>query len=220
MTVLPSTLLSRLARLPRRHVLACAAALAFSAALGTTAHAAAVIDQPAPAFSVQGADGRPVSLAAHRGKTVVLEWTNHECPFVKKHYDSGNIPTLQKEAAAHGVVWLQVISSAPGQQGHVDGAAALKLNQQRGAAPAAVVLDPQGTVGKAYGAQTTPHLYIVDAEGKLVYKGGIDSIPSARAEDIAKADNHVRQALADLAANRKVGQASTRPYGCSVKYAG
>jgi hypothetical protein len=220
MTVLPSTpLLSRLARLPRRHVLAGAAALALSAAL-PLAHAAAALDQPAPAFSAQGADGRPVSLDAYRGKTVVLEWTNHDCPFVKKHYDSGNIPTLQKEAAAKGVVWLQVISSAPGQQGHVDGAAALELNQQRGAAPAAVVLDPKGTIGKEYGAQTTPHLYIVDAQGKLVYKGGIDSIPSARAEDIAKADNHVRQALADLAANRKVAQASTRPYGCSVKYAG
>jgi hypothetical protein len=138
---------------------------------------------------------------------------------VRKHYGGGNIPALQKEAAAQGVVWLQVISSAPGQQGHVDGPTALQLNRQRGAAPSAIVLDPQGAVGRLYAAQTTPHLYIVDAQGVLVYKGGIDSIASNRAEDIAKADNYVRLALADLAAGRTVAQASTRPYGCSVKYA-
>jgi hypothetical protein len=183
------------------------------------AHAVAALDQPAPAFTVAGADGKPVSLSAYRGKTVVLEWTNHECPFVRKHYDkSGNIPKLQKEATAGGVVWLQVISSYPGSQGHVSGAEAIKLNQKRGAAPTAVLLDSDGKLGKAYGAQTTPHLYVVNADGKLVYKGGIDSIPSSSADDIAKADNYVKLALADVAAGRKVAQASTRPYGCSVKY--
>jgi hypothetical protein len=201
----------------RRHSIVALAALA---CLPLAAHAAATLDQPAPAFTVQGADGKPVSLSAYRGKTVVLEWTNHECPFVRKHYDgSGNIPKLQKEATASGVVWLQVISSHPGSQGHVSGAEALKLNQQRGSAPSAVLLDADGKVGKAYGAQTTPHLYVVNADGKLVYKGGIDSIPSSRIDDIAKADNYVKLALADVAAGRKVAQASTRPYGCSIKYA-
>lgn len=198
--------------------LAALCALPFALPLG--ARAAAVIDQPAPAFTAPGADGKPVSLSSYRGKTVVLEWTNHECPFVRKHYDqSGNIPKLQKEATAQGVVWLQVISSPPGTQGHVSGSEALKLNQQRGAAPTAVLLDADGKVGKAYGAQTTPHLYVINADGKLVYKGGIDSIPSSRVDDIAKAQNHVRLALADVAAGRKVAQPSTRPYGCSVKYA-
>ncbi len=181
--------------------------------------AQAQIDQPAPAFSVQGADGRTVTLDSLKGKTVVLEWTNHDCPYVKKHYGSGNIPALQKEAAAKGVVWLQVISSAPGQQGHVDGPTALKLNEQRGAAPANTLLDPTGQMGKAYGAQTSPHLFIINPQGQLVYKGGIDSIATAKVEDIAKAEPYVKVALTELAAGKKVSQASTRPYGCSIKYA-
>lgn len=181
--------------------------------------AAAELGQPAPAFTAQGADGKPVSLAAYKGKTVVLEWTNHECPFVVKHYESGNIPALQKDATGRGIVWLQVISSAPGNQGYVEGASAIKINGFRNAAPTAVVLDPDGRIGKVYGAQTTPHLFIVDPAGRLVYKGGIDSIPSANKADIARADNYVKLALADLSAGRKAAQASTRPYGCSVKYA-
>ena len=184
-----------------------------------TAHAVAEIGQPAPAFTAQGADGKPVSLAGFKGKTVVLEWTNHECPFVVKHYESGNIPQLQKEFTAKGAVWLQVISSAPDKQGHVDGPSALKINAFRNAAPSGVVLDPDGKIGKAYGAQTTPHLFIVDPAGQLVYKGGIDSIPSASKADIAKADNYVKLAFADLAAGRKLAHASTKPYGCSIKYA-
>jgi hypothetical protein len=177
------------------------------------------IDQPAPAFTGKAADGSAIDLARYRGRTVVLEWTNHDCPFVRKHYESGNIPRLQKEATAQGVIWLQVISSAPGRQGFVDGATARKLNAARGAAPSDIVLDPEGRIGALYGAQTTPHLFIVDAGGVLVYKGGIDSIASARKEDIAQADNYVTLALADLAAGRKVAHASTRAYGCSVKYA-
>lgn len=203
----------------RRHF---SSALVAGLALACTtsiAHAAADIGQPAPAFTAQGADGKPVSLADYKGKTVVLEWTNHDCPFVKKHYDSGNIPSLQKDAAVKGIVWLQVISSAPGQQGQVDGPTALKLNASRKAQPAGTVLDPQGTVGKLYGAQTTPHIYIVDAQGKLAYKGGIDSIASSSQADIAKADKYVANALTAIASGQKVAQASTRPYGCSVKYA-
>lgn len=178
-----------------------------------------VLGQPAPAFTATTADGGSLALSSLRGKTVVLEWTNHDCPFVKKHYESGNIPSLQKDAAAKGYVWLQVISSAPGKQGHVDGATALRLNKERGATPANTLLDPEGKLGRLYGAQTSPHLFIIDPAGTLIYKGGIDSIPSARKEDLAKADNYLRLAFADLAAGRKIAQASTQPYGCSIKYA-
>jgi len=193
-------------------------ALGLSAVTSFAAFAAATVDQPAPAFTATTADGRSVDLASLRGKTVVLEWTNHDCPYVKKHYDSGNIPAQQKEAAAQGVVWLQVISSAPGQQGFVDGATAAKLNASRNAVPSGTLLDPTGAIGKAYGAQTTPHLYIITPTGQLAYKGGIDSIATAKKDDIAKAEPYVKLALADIAAGRKVAQASTRPYGCSIKY--
>lgn len=186
--------------------------------LPVLAHAATV-DAPAPAFTATTADGKTVNLADFKGKTVVLEWTNHDCPFVKKHYGAGNMQAQQKAATAQGVVWLQVISSAPGQQGFVDGATAQKLNTERGAAPTATLLDPNGELGKLYGAQTTPHMYVIKGDGTLVYKGGIDSIASAKAEDIPKAEAYVTEALAALAAGRKVEKASTRPYGCSVKYA-
>lgn len=187
--------------------------------LPALAHAAATVDAPAPAFSATTADGRTVSLADYKGKTVVLEWTNHDCPYVKKHYGSGNMQNQQKAATAQGVVWLQVISSAPGQQGFVDGAGAQKLNADRGAAPTATLLDPKGELGRLYGAQTTPHMYVIKPDGTLAYKGGIDSIASPRVDDIAKAEPYVTEALAAVAAGRKVEKASTRPYGCSVKYA-
>ncbi|MBV8037398.1 redoxin domain-containing protein [Roseateles sp.] len=183
------------------------------------AQATANVDAPAPAFTAATADGKTVSLADYKGKTVVLEWTNHDCPYVRKHYGSGNMQSQQKAATAQGVVWLQVISSAPGQQGYVDGAGALKLNADRGAAPTATLLDPKGELGKLYGAQTTPHMYVIKADGMLVYKGGIDSIATTRVEDIAKAEPYVTEALAAVAADRKVEKAVTRPYGCSVKYA-
>ncbi len=192
--------------------------IAAAVAAPVLALANASVDAAAPAFTATTADGKTVNLADYKGKTVVLEWTNHDCPFVKKHY-SGNMQSHQKDAAAQGVVWLQVISSAPGQQGHVDGATAKKLNADRGAAPAATLLDPKGELGKLYGAQTTPHMYVIKADGTLAYKGGIDSIPSAKVDDIAKADPYVKLALADVAAGKKVEKASTRPYGCSIKYA-
>ena len=177
------------------------------------------VDAPAPTFTATTADGKTVNLADFKGKTVVLEWTNHDCPYVKKHYGSGNMQGQQKAATGQGVVWLQVVSSAPGQQGFVDGATAQKLNADRGAMPTATLLDPKGELGKLYGAQTTPHMYVIKGDGTLAYKGGIDSIASAKAEDIAKAEPYVTQALAAVAAGRKVEKASTRPYGCSVKYA-
>jgi len=177
------------------------------------------MDKPAPLFSGAAADGTKIKLADLHGKTVVLEWTNHECPFVVKHYDSGNIPKLQKSAVAKGIVWLQVITSAPGKQGFVNGRTAKRLNDYRGATPTNTVLDSDGSIGKLYGATNTPQFFIIDPNGVLVYKGGIDSIPSADQADIAKAENYVGAALADLAAGRKVAKSSTKPYGCTVKYA-
>lgn len=202
----------------RKSVWAIAAGLSF-ALVTSSACAVANLDQPAPTFSAPAASGGTISLEQYRGKTVVLEWTNHDCPFVKKHYESGNIPSLQKDAVGKGIVWLQVISSAPGKQGHVDGATALKLNADRGAAPTGTVLDPEGKVGRLYEAVTTPHIFIVNPDGKLVYKGGIDSIASSKKDDIAKADNYVKLALNDLAGGKKPAHASTQPYGCTVKYA-
>jgi peroxiredoxin len=187
--------------------------------VGSQAMAEPVVDKAAPTFSGKAADGSTINLADLKGKTVVLEWTNHDCPYVKKHYDlSGNIPALQKEATADGIVWLQVISSAPGKQGNVDGATAISLNEKRGAKPTNIVLDPEGTIGKLYGAQTSPHMYIINPEGTLVYKGGIDSIKTTKAEDIPKATPYVKEALEALAAGKKVPNPSTAPYGCSIKY--
>ena len=140
-------------------------------------------------------------------------------PYVVKHYESGNIPTLQKDAAGKGVVWLQVVSSASGKQGHIDGATAQKLNGSRNAAPAGTVLDADGKVGKLYGAQTTPHIFIVNADGQLVYKGGIDSIPTPNKADLPKAENYVAAALKSIQSGKPVEKANTKPYGCSVKYA-
>lgn len=202
-----------------KHMVKVAVTMGFLGA-AASAMANANLNQPAPTFDAVGADGKPVKLSDFKGKTVVLEWTNHECPFVAKHYDSGNMPTLQKDAAGKGVVWLQVLSSAPGKQGHVDGATAQKLNANRKAAPAFTVLDPDGKIGKMYGAQTTPHMFIVNAAGQLVYKGGIDSIPTAKQEDLAKAENYVTAALAAISTGKPVEKANTKPYGCSIKYAG
>ena len=202
-----------------KHLVKAAVTVGFLAA-ASSAMAAADLNQPAPTFNAVGADGKPVKLSDFKGKTVVLEWTNHECPFVAKHYDSGNMPTLQKDAAGKGVVWMQVLSSAPGKQGHVDGATAQKLNASRKAAPAFTVLDPEGKIGKMYGAQTTPHMFIVNAAGQLVYKGGIDSIPTAKKEDLAKAENYVAAALTAISTGKPVEKANTKPYGCSIKYAG
>lgn len=203
--------------MPNRRTLLLAGLITTTAA--STAFATPVLDAPAPAFQALTAEGKPIQLAELKGKTVVLEWTNHDCPYVRKHYGASNLQSQQKAATAQGVVWLQVISSAPGEQGHVDGPTALKLNQSRGAAATAVLLDPKGEIGRAYAAKTTPHLFIIRPDGRLAYKGGIDSIASADVADIAKAKQYVPAALADVAAGRAVAEASTRPYGCSVKYA-
>lgn len=179
---------------------------------------ATALAAPAPGFSLKDADGRVRTLAEFRGKVVVLEWINEGCPYVKKHYQ-GNMQALQKAAVADGVIWLSVCSSAPGQQGHVDGTGARRFIADKGAAPTAFLLDPTGVAGKAYGAKTTPHMYIVDQAGQLVYQGGIDDKPTANVADIAGATNYVKAALADLKAGRPVKVAFSKPYGCAVKYA-
>jgi peroxiredoxin len=163
-------------------------------------------------------NGKAVRLNDFRGKTVVLEWTNDHCPYVKKHYSSNNMQTLQKEETAKGVVWLTVISSAPGTQGYLTGDEANKLTETRGAAPTAVLLDPDGKVGHLYDARTTPHMFIVNGEGTLVYMGGIDDKPTTDIDDIKTAKNYVRAALDSLASGASIENAVTRPYGCSVKY--
>ena len=182
------------------------------------AHAAPKVGEPAPGFTLNGSDGKAYSLADFKGKYVVLEWTNHECPFVKKHYGSGNMQAQQKDLTGKGAVWLSVISSAPGKQGHVDAARANDLTKSRGAAPTAVLLDPSGDVGRKYEAKTTPHMFVVAPDGKLIYMGGIDSIASSDTGDIAQATPYVKVALAEAMGGKPVSNASTRPYGCSVKY--
>ncbi|MGE0597090.1 MAG: redoxin domain-containing protein [Hyphomonadaceae bacterium] len=183
------------------------------------AEAAVETGAAAPDFSVQDANGQTRTLSEFAGRTVVLEWTNDGCPYVRKFYDAGAMQTLQREAAADGVVWLQVISSAPGEQGHHDGAGARARVEQDNAAPAATLLDPTGVMGRAYGARNTPHMYVINAEGQLVYQGAIDDRPTARPSSLEGATNYVELALADLAAGRPVGISETTAYGCSVKYA-
>jgi hypothetical protein len=200
--------------------IATSALLSF-ALIGSAFAADPAINQAAPSFVAKTADGKTVDLASLKGKTVVLEWTNHQCPFVIKHYDrSSNIPKQQKEATGDGIVWLQVVSSAPGAEGFVDGATAIKANQFRNATPTNVILDPEGTLGKLYGAKTTPHLFVINPKGELVYKGGIDSIKSSKAEDIPQATQYVREALSALKQGKEIPNAVTAPYGCSIKYAG
>ncbi|GAB2508726.1 thioredoxin family protein [Lysobacter humi (ex Lee et al. 2017)] len=202
-------------------LIATALAIAAAAALMLTSSpdvAAATVDEPAPAFKLVDSKGKTRSLAEFKGKTVVLEWTNHECPFVKKHYGSGNMQSQQRAATGNGVVWLSINSSAPGKQGHTDAAGAERVRTQARAAQTAYLLDPTGATGRAYGAKTTPHMYVIDAKGVLRYAGGIDSIPSPDPSDIAKATQFVPQALAELAAGKPVSVKVSRPYGCSVKY--
>jgi peroxiredoxin len=180
--------------------------------------AAAQVGQPAPNFKLNDAEGRTVSLADYKGKTVVLEWHNPGCPYVRKHYDSGNMQKTQAAARNAGTVWLTINSGAPGKQGHMSGAEAKALVAKEKARSTAYLLDPKGVVGKGYQAKTTPHMYIVDKAGTLVYAGGIDDKPTADKADIASARNHVLAALGEIQAGKPVSVATSRPYGCTVKY--
>lgn len=195
-----------------------AAALLALAAGG--AQAQAVVGQPAPAFSISDSQGRTVSLTDFKGRHVVLEWVNPGCPFVQKHYDSGNLPGTQQAARAQGVVWLTVSSTARSAS---DWRAPAELEawlKSRQAAHSATLIDEEGRLGRAYGARTTPQLYLIDPAGKLLYAGAIDSRPTANPADIATATNYVKQALVEALAGRPVSHPTSTPYGCSIKYAG
>ncbi|WP_088346025.1 MULTISPECIES: thioredoxin family protein [Rhodomicrobium] len=206
--------------LARRNILAIGAALALGSVTGfaTGASAKPEIGKPAPDFSAVDTKGKTVALSALRGKTVVLEWTNADCPYVRKHYGAGNMQKLQGEAAAEGVVWLSLISSAPGEQGHVSPAEADQLTASRHAEPASVLLDEKGKIGRAYDARTTPHMFVINGDGTLVYMGGIDDKPTTSQTDIQGATNYVRLALDAVKSGKPVATPVSRPYGCSVKY--
>ena len=182
------------------------------------AHAASV-GQQAPTFSGKDSHGKTVSLDQYRGKFVVLEWTNRDCPYTKKQYDSGNMQALQQEWTGKGVVWLTVLSSAPGGQGYLDAAGENAQLARVHAHPTAAILDPGGEIGKLYSAKTTPHMFIIDPEGKLIYAGAIDDKATTDTADVKIAKNYVSAALTEAMAGQPVQVASTRPYGCSVKYA-
>jgi len=186
----------------------------------TLGHAApAQVGQPAPDFTLTDISGAKHSLSEFKGRMVVLEWVNPECPFVQKHYDqSGNIPKLQKAATADGVVWLSINSAAAGKEGDYDAAEVAAWQKRVNAAATDYFRDQDGAVGRLYDARTTPHIYVINAQGTLVYAGGIDSIRSSRVEDIAKATNYVTAALEDLKAGRPVRTPHSQPYGCAVKY--
>jgi AhpC/TSA family len=194
--------------------------LALIAAAPVTADpgAQARIGAPAPNFTLTDSNGKAISLADFKGKTVVLEWTNHECPYVRKHYGGNNMQTLQKKWTGQGIVWLTLISSQPGAQGFVHGLEANKLTEERGAAPTAVLLDPRGGVGRSYGAQVTPHMYVVTGDGTLVYMGGIDDKPTTRLEDLKTAKNFVDAALSEVLEGKVVSIKTSRAYGCTIKY--
>lgn len=187
-------------------------------AISSLATAAPEIGKTAPAFAVRDNTGKMQTLADHLGKVIVLEWTNAECPFVRKYYSSDSMQKLQRTYTDKGVVWLSVVSSAKGKQGHVSDVEANKLTSDRKAAPTAVLFDESGSMGHAYDARTTPHMYVIDTNGALAYMGGIDSIASADVEDIAKATPYLADATDAVLAGEPVAEPVTKPYGCSVKY--
>jgi peroxiredoxin len=181
-------------------------------------HAQVEVGKPAPEFTLQDCSGKSVTLSDYKGKVVVLEWVNHGCPFVVKHYGSGNMQKLQADATAKGVVWLSICSSAPEKQGHMSAADASKACAEKQTAATAYLLDESGEVGKKYGAKVTPELYVVNAEGLLVYHGAIDDKKSTNPGDIAGAKNYVAAALEEVLASKPVSTPKTDAYGCSVKY--
>jgi hypothetical protein len=204
-------------KLLRRVFLASSIAGAALAAMGS-AHATATVGQPAPDFTLKDASGKTVKLSDFKGKHVVLEWTNPGCPFVRKHYNSGNMPATQKEAMDKGVVWLAINSTETASSDYLEPQKLVAWMQERKSTPSATLMDEAGTAGKAYGARTTPHMYIVNPQGQLIYAGGIDSIPSARADDIAKATNYVKVALGEALAGKPLSTPTSQPYGCTIKY--
>ena len=208
-------------RLTRRTFLAATGLGVLAKSVPAPAWAAAVakVGTPAPAFTSTATTGKAVSLGDFRGQTVVLEWTNHDCPYVRKHYETGNMQALQKEATGTGVVWMTIISSPPGTQGYATAAEADALTAKRKANPSLVLLDPKGDVGRMYGATNTPHMYVVDKSGTLAYAGAIDDKPTTRKGDVESAQSYVRPALAAVTTGQPVKVPVTRAYGCTIKYA-
>jgi peroxiredoxin len=189
------------------------AALAIAPSFGQ-----ARVGDAAPSFSATDSHGQPQSLDKYHGKFVVLEWHNQGCPYTRKHYESGNMQNLQKEWTAKGVAWFTVISSAPGMQGYVTPDQENAYVARTHAAPTAVLLDPQGNLGRLYGARTTPQMFVIDPQGKLIYDGAIDDRPTDNVGDVKGADNYVTDALSAAMAGKPVVKSFTRSYGCSVKY--
>jgi peroxiredoxin len=180
---------------------------------------AAKVGNPAPAFSGTDTHGQMLKLSDYRGKYVVLEWTNKDCPYTRKQYDSGNMQALQREWTAKGVAWLTILSSAPGGQGYMTADEENAWLKKIHAEPTAAILDPTGEIGQLYKAKTTPHMFVIDPAGKLIYDGAIDDHPTTDVADVPRSKNYVSAALKEAMAGRQVAPASTRPYGCSVKYA-
>lgn len=188
------------------------------ASTATASAETAVVGKPAPDFKLSDAQGKDTSLSQFKGKTVVLEWYNPTCPFVKKFYANGNMQQFQKEAIAKGAVWLTINSNAEGKPGHLAQGDAAQAAKAASLNSTALLLDPKGTVGREYGARTTPHMFVVDPKGTLAYAGAIDDTPSTSSGDIESAENHVMSAIDAIAQGKAVDPASTEPYGCSVKY--
>ncbi len=184
----------------------------------TTTLTSAEVGKPAPTFMLKDTKGKTHSLADYKGKTVVLEWLNFDCPFVKKHYSSGNMAKLQEAETAKGTVWLSVVSSAKGKQGYFEPKEMDARREKENGKQTAILYDTDGKVGKAYGAKTTPHMYVIDKNGMLAYRGGIDDKATTEVEDVATAKNYVTAATEDLRAGRKIATNDTKPYGCGVKY--
>lgn len=189
-----------------------------NAAADTHDDAHAIIGETAPDFEATTITGEHFKLSDHKGEIVVLEWTNHKCPFVVKHYGTHNMQNTQKSAAENGVTWVSIVSSAVGKQGHIDAAEAQSIVDEKGATITAKILDESGAIGHLYGAKTTPHMYVIDTEGHLAYSGAIDDNSSPNPKTVEGATNYVLAAIDDLKAGHTVTTASTAPYGCGVKY--
>jgi peroxiredoxin len=192
--------------------------LLFVCAMALLGSAAVKAGDTAPEFTATDSNGKTQKLSDYKGKFVVLEWTNQECPFTLKHYASGNMQKLQKEWTGKGVVWMTVLSSAPGEQGHVSAQEENAYLKEQNASPTAALIDEKGTMGHLYGAKTTPHIYVIDPQGKVVYAGAIDDKPTTSKDDIAGAKNYVAAALTEATSGKGVTTENTQPYGCSVKY--
>lgn len=188
--------------------------------LAAAAAYAVRIGDPAPDFTATDSNGKTQTLSAYKGKYVVLEWSNRDCPYTRKHYASGNMQSLQKEWTAKGVIWITILSSAPGEQGYVNASDENAQLAKVHAAPTAAILDPKGTIGHEYDAKTTPHMFVIDPEGKIIYHGAIDDHPTPDPADIKSSKNYVSEALTQAMAGGQVATSYTRPYGCSVKYGG